>query len=453
VNLALAKKIFEKTKMVYNSAMPPERTRLNRRRFLQTSGASVAVGSLAWSGCASIKTAPKEGSPKTVALLATEVRRHSHAQHFIDRFLEGYGWNGRWHHPQVQLVSLYVDQFPDGDLAHDRSVRFGVPIYPSVEEALGRGGSKLAVDGVVVIGEHGKYPKNEKGQTLYPRYKWFKQIVQMFEESGRSVPVFNDKHLSTSWPECLEMVADSKRLKFPFLAGSSLPVTERIPSIDMPLGTPMRESLSICYGGVDSYDFHGLETAQCMSERRRGGEVGVRSIHALRGAKMWDRVAEREETRKLFFAALARSHTVRAPEGYTVYQPSIERARDVSPNAVGYFVEHTDGFRTTMLMCNGFVQDFTYAGLRDNGQIVSTQMHLPMPMQISTTADFFNPLVNHIETMVETGRAAYPVERALLTSGMTLFAVESLFRGQTEVLTPELAVRYRTTTESHFWRS
>jgi hypothetical protein len=413
----------------------------------------VAAGSLAWSGCTSVRTVPKADSPKTVALIATEVRRHSHAQHFIDRFLEGYGWQGRWHHPRVQLVSLYVDQFPEGDLARDRSLRFGVPIYSTVEEALGRGGSKLDVDGVVVIGEHGKYPKNEKGQTLYPRYKWFKQIVRMFEESGRTVPVFNDKHLSTTWLECAEMVADAKRLNFPFLAGSSLPVTERIPSIDLPLESRLRESLSICYGGVDSYDFHGLETAQCMSERRRGGESGVRSVQALRGQKMWDRVTEREETRKLFSGALARSHTVRAPEGYTIYPPSIERARVASRDGVGYFIEHNDAFRTTMLMCNGLVQDFTYAGLKDDGQIVSTQMHLPMPMQISTTADFFNPLVHHIESMVETGRAAYPVERTLLTSGMTLFAVESLFRGQIEVPTPELDVRYRSTPESHFWRS
>ena len=48
--------------------------------------------------------------------------------------------------------------------------------------------------------------------------------------------------------------------------------------------------MCVCYGGVDSYDFHGLETAQCMSERRRGGEVGivghtdVRASHAYNAA-------------------------------------------------------------------------------------------------------------------------------------------------------------------------
>ena len=309
------------------------------------------------------------------------------------------------------------------------------------------------MDGVVIIGEHGKYLRNEKGQTQYPRYKWFKQIVRLFEESGRAVPVFNDKHLSTSWPECAEMVADAQRLQFPFHAGSSLPVTERIPAIDLPLDTPLKESLCICYGGVDSYDFHGLETAQCMSERRRGGESGVRAIHAVRGSRMWDQLSARPDTVKLFLAALARSHTVRPPEGLTIAAPSLDRARRASADAVGYFIEHNDGFRTTMLLCNGLVQDFTYAGLKANGGVISTQMHLPMPMQISTTADFFNPLVNHIEAMVQTNRAPYPVERTLLTSGMTLFAVDSLHRGGVEVATPELNVHYRATRQSTFWRS
>ena len=41
-------------------------------------------------------------------------------------------------------------------------------IYPTIAEALTLGGSKLAVDGVVVVGEHGNYPRNEKGQTAIP---------------------------------------------------------------------------------------------------------------------------------------------------------------------------------------------------------------------------------------------------------------------------------------------
>ena len=419
----------------------------SRRKFIGASGgASLALGT----GCANY--ASRSSKAKKVAILATEVRKYAHAQHFIDRFLEGYGWQGRHHYPEVKLASLYVDQFPDRDLARDRSKRHGIPLYPTVEEALTLGGSKLAVDGVLIIGEHGKYPRNDKKQTLYPRYKWFKQIVKVFEESGRAVPVFNDKHLSTEWKECADMVADAKRLRFPFMAGSSLPVTWRIPAVEIPFESLLEESLCACYGGIDSYDFHGFETAQCMSERRAGGEAGVKSVHALRGEALWKRIDERDTTRKLLSSALARSHTCRGRPGYTYSIPDLGWVREAAADATGIFVEHADGFQTTMLLLNGLVQDFTYAGLARQA-ILSCQMYLPMPPSPATLADFFNPLVNHIEHMVSAGKVPYPVERTLLTSGMTLFGVESLHRGQVKIDTPEMVVPYRAQRNSAFWRS
>ena len=82
----------------------------------------------------------------------------------------------------------------------------------------------------------------------------------------------------------------------------------------------------------------------------------------------------------------------------------------------------------------------------------SCQMYLPMPPRYTTLADFFNPLVNHIEHMVLTGKVPYPVERTLLTSGMTLFGVESLHRGQVKIDTPEMRVAYQALPGSAFWR-
>ena len=424
---------------------------INRREFIVVTGAAGISGILAACQSPVIKTANRNPPRKKIALIGTVVRKYSHAQHFVDRFLEGYGWAGKWWHPSIDLVSLYIDQFPKGDVAHERSRRFRVPLYPTVEEALGAGKSGLNVDGVVIIGEHGNYPKNNFGQTLYPRYEWFKKVVHVFESNGRSVPVFNDKHLSTSWLECAEMVADSRRLQFPFLAGSSLPVTRRIPAIDFPWGTGLKESLSLCYGGIDSYDFHGLETAQCMSERRIGGETGVKSIQAFRGDSMWDKFCESRERKRLFFAALARSHSLSPSDGYSIPIPTIDWARKASPKAVGYFIEHLDGMKTTTLTCSGLVQDFTYAGLTTTDQIISCQMQLPMPPVVSTTADFFNPLVHYIEQMVNTGIAPYPVERTLLTSGMTLFSVQSLKSGSRLIETPDLNVAYLAPKASQFW--
>lgn len=431
----------------------------SRRGFLTRVVGCTAAGAAVRGGWAaaelpSVRTRSKTQRRLRVALLATEVRKHSHAQHFIDRLVEGYGWEGSHYRPGIDLASLYVDQFPTGDLARERSRRHGVPIYPTIAEALTLGGAKLAVDGVVIIAEHGNYPKNEKGQTLYPRYRFFKETVRVFEQSQRAVPVFNDKHLSTSWAECDEMVRDARRLDFAFLAGSSLPVTLRLPSVDLPWGLDLEESVCVCYGGVDSYDFHGLETAQCMSERRRGGETGIRSVWALRGAALWDALEQRTSTRDLVMAALSRSHTVRPPEGYGYLPPTAESLGRTCPDGVGYFIEHNDGLRTTMVMMNGLVQDFTYAGReRKRGTVVSCQMHLPMPGHIATTADFFNPLVRHIETTVVQRKPVYPPERTLLTSGMTLAAVESLHRGQVLVPTPEMSVTYEVGPESTFWRA
>lgn len=418
---------------------------LDRRKFIASATVALNFG---------VKTFAKTEPPrKKVAFIGTEVRRHSHAQHFLDRMTLGYSWKSDWQKPRVDVASIYIDLHPKGDLTPDRIKKHNLKDYPSIAEALTCGGSKLAVDGVVIIAEHGDYGRNEKGQSLYPRYEFFKQVVKVFEESGRSVPVFNDKHLSITWKNCAEMVDDSRRLGFPFLAGSSLPVTWRFPQIDMPHNTPLAESVCVGYGGVDSYDFHGLETAQCMSERRLGGEVGIKQVHALKGEALWKKLAkpEHEKTRALMVAALNRSHNLPVESGYPTDAVSFDWAQKVFPGMIGYFIEHRDGFKTTLFLAA--IRDFNYAGMRsDNGEIISCQMYLPMPTQSATTADFFSPLVRHIEDMVIENRAAYPVERTLLTSGMVIGGVESLYQGQIPYATPEMSVKYQVGPESHFRR-
>lgn len=424
-------------------------TGLNRRTFLM----GTTAATLASRTAARAMARPARAERKKVALIGTIDRPLSHAQHFLDRMILGYSWDGGWHDPDVDLVAIYMDQFPEGDLCRARSKRFGIPIYPTVAEALTRGTSKLAVDGVVLIGEHGDYPKNAKGQTLYPRYDFFQKTVKVFEDSGRSVPVFNDKHLSTDWGECVAMVETAKRLGFAFHAGSSLPVTWRLPSVDVPHGAALVESVCVGYGGVDSYDFHGLETAQCMSERRKGGEVGIKSVQALKGPKMWERVAQEPTTAKLLVSALTRSQSAPIVNGFFTDRITLDWARQTFPDGFAYFIEHRDGFKTTLFMMAP-IQDFTYAGLDGGtGKITSCQMYLPMPGRAASTADFFNPLIHHIEGMIQTGRAPYPVERTLLTSGMTLAAVDSLHQDGAVVETPQMEVRYQVPNESYYWRS
>jgi hypothetical protein len=420
---------------------------INRRDFVKTA----TVASLCAAGISNVAQASQ--ARKKIAFLGTDVFQHSHSQHFLDRLAMGSAKGGKWLEPMVEIASVYIDQFNENDLGKQRIARYKLPQFTTIEDALTLGGPRLAVDGVVIIAEHGKYPRNDMGQTLYPRYAWFKKVVKVFEASGKSVPVFNDKHLSTDWQQCVEMVADSKRLEFPFYAGSSLPVTWRHPDFELPINSPLRESACVAYGGVDSYDFHALETAQCFSERRRGGEVGIKSVHAARGDKLWALLEQpdRETTRKLFVSALCRSHHLPVEGGYPTAPVTYEWAKQTLPNTLGYLIEHRDGFRTAIYMTG--IRDFNYAGMRaDNGEIVGCQMYLPMPSQSATTADFFTPLIRNIEQMIVSGSTQYPVERTLLTSGMVIGGVRSLAAGETPVDTPEMEVVYQGPNESMHWR-
>jgi hypothetical protein len=387
---------------------------------------------------------------KRVAIVTTVWRYLSHAQHMGDRFLIGYPHNGRWHRPAIDVVALYVDQKPEGDQSAERAREFGFAVYPTIAETVRAGGDRLAVDGVVVIGEHGDYPRNEKGQILYPRYEFFEQVVRVFEEDGRSVPVFNDKHLSYSFDKASRMVAAAKRLGFPLLAGSSLPVTWRLPSVDVPLGALVAEALMVGVGGSDAMDYHALEAMQSMVERRRGGESGVRAVQLIEGAEVWKAGADGRWSRRLLEAALSRSTSrsgIGMEDGRTQDLAHSGELEQLVTEPAAYLVEYNDGLRATLLMLNGAVHDYTFAcRLRDDDQLVSTQFLLPVEPNVAYSAC----LMNKVEEMIAGGAAPYPAERTQLVCGILDRALDSKLKGGGRLPTPELNVRYRPPRTSQF---
>jgi hypothetical protein len=313
----------------------------------------------------------------------------------------------------------------------------------------------LAVDAVLIIGEHGNYPKSEWAQTKYPRYEFFKQVTHVFRQDGRTVPVFNDKHLSWKWEWAVEMVELSRAMKFPFLAGSSLPVSWRLPSIELPYGASVPEVLGVAMGGVDSYDFHALEVIQCMAERRRGGETGVVALQALRGEAVWRAMDAGSWTAggwdpKLFEACLSRSQTLTQPPTYSHRYPTNAQVREFVKDPVAYRFEYADGLKATMLLMNGLVNDFTFAArIKGEAAPLSTLFYLPPTPNVTYSAG----LMSKAERMFVTGKAPYPIERTLLTTGLVAAGMQSLAEGQRRIETPHLAVRYRAPRESAFLRA
>ena len=389
---------------------------------------------------------------KRMAIVTTEWRYHCHAWHMAERFLVGYPTQGHWHEPKLEVVSAYVDQFPEKDLSRQRSEEFGFPIYDSVAEALRCGGSELAVDAVLLIGEHGDYPKNEFGQTQYPRYELFKQITDVYRADGRSAPVFNDKHLSWKWDWAREMVDLSEELGFALAAGSSLPGTWRMPSIEMPANAPVEEMMSVAIGSMDSYDFHALEAIQCMAERRQGGETGVTAVQGLQGDAVWQAMAAGDWSKggwdaSLFEACLSRSQTLVQPESYSHRYPTQKQIQEWVKEPVAYRIEYVDGTRATMLLMNGLVGDFTFAA-RIGGQSapLSTLFYLPPVPNVMYSAE----LMAKAEATFMTGKSPCRIERTLLTSGLTEACVQSASTNQQRVETPHLHITYPVPAESTF---
>jgi hypothetical protein len=401
---------------------------VTRRDFLKAGGAGAVALPLATALFAAAPVRPR------LAVVTTIYHLNSHADHIVGRFLKGYTLRGRHHQPEHEVVSMYVEQSGERDLSAGLARKFGFRLCRDIPQALTLGSGRLAVDGVLLIAEHGDYPENELGQKLYPRHEMLSQIVEVFRSSGRSVPVFNDKHLSYSWEKARQMVDWSRELGFPLQAGSSLPVTFRLPELEFPLGTRFEQALAVAFSHPDIYGFHLLETLQCHVERRAGGETGVRAVQALSGEAVWAAGLAGAWSHELLEEALSRSHTV-----------NIGRLRDNVREPIAFLLEYRDGFKAQALLLNGHVEDFTFAArVAGKKGAASTMHYLPGRPAVK----FFDGLVWNIERMFAAGRAVIPVERTLLVSGALEALLKSRHQKGARLETPHLDVAYQAPEDS-----
>jgi hypothetical protein len=341
---------------------------------------------------------------------------------------------------------------PMSDLSRARSQQFGFRLCSNIPEALRCGGDRIAVDAVLTIVEQDDYPSNDRGQILLPSYDFFQQCVQVFEDEGNAVPYFNHKQLSFSFDQAQSMVKTASRLRFPLLAGSSLPVTWRLPDVDIPLGAEVEEAVMVGVGASDGMDFDALEALQCMLERRKGGETGVKAVQLIEGDDVWAAGNAGRWSRELLSSALSRSDT---PLGLTVLDGRTQDlvASGVLPqlvkNPAAYCIEYKDGTRATLLLLNGAIMDFNISARVAGHGLVSTQFFLPPAPNVTYSAC----LAAKIEQMFQTRSAAYPVERTLLTSGVLEACLNSRHRLNQRLETPQLAISYQPPAEPQYART
>ncbi len=350
----------------------------------------------------------------------------SHARTIVGKYLFGFNEDGNDPKPNGQVVSLYTHQTPADDISRQWCQQTGIPWFRSIHEALTIGTDELAVDGVMLVAEHGDYEFNDKEQKLYPRFELFLQIADTFRRTGRSVPVFNDKHLSYRWTNAKRMVELSEELDFPFMAGSSLPVNYRYPEIEFPHGARAQHGVVVAPGPIDSYGFHMLEAVQCLIERREGGETGVAAVQCLEGKAIWEFLDSTPWAQKLFDAAVACS------------QGPVSDPREDDKAAL-FRVWYRDGVETAIFRLPEAASDFCVAvDVAEQDEPLATMMWKNRRDNRS-----FDSLILQADQMYETGKASYPIQRTLLVSGILDLVLESRIAGHQRIETPQLDVAYQ----------
>ena len=147
---------------------------MNRRTFLATTiGASAAAAN----------------RRARIAAIITAYYRNPHADVFIGNMLRGFYWDGKPHTSELEIAAMHLEQTPANDIGRAEADHHGIPLKATVREAI-----SPDLQGVALIGEHGDYPTNEKGQKLYPRYELMEQsstpiapIAELFRCSWTSI--------------------------------------------------------------------------------------------------------------------------------------------------------------------------------------------------------------------------------------------------------------------------
>lgn len=376
------------------------------------------------------ETAPR--SPKTVAVLTTEYRHNSHADVIASRLVLTDRLDGTGKESPLRMASVYTDQRPPNDISRLLAASHRFRIATNIADALTLGTGSLAVDGVLLIAEHGSYPKSPTGNTRYPKRRFWDEMLSVFRKSGRVVPVFVDKHLADTWEDAKHLYDTARELGIPIMAGSSVPGSWRRPPLAPVPGEPLEDVLILSYGSTDHYGFHALECLQSVVEGRRGGETGVRAVRMTTGDGVWTALGERRVDPELLAAALGR--LVEGPMTVSGLRGKVEKP-------ILWEIEYLDGLRARVLELNGAIQGWSGAWRRPADRtVVATQFWT----QEARPAAHFTLLLNGIESMVLNGRPAWPVERTLMSSGLLDALLQSGVQSGRTLPTPWLGWGYST---------
>ena len=364
---------------------------------------------------------------KRVSAIITEYWDICHADVIITKMLEGFTMDGYDYTSSIEIVSMYIDKFPENDISRNLSAKHNVPIYTSIESALKCGRDTFDLDGIIIIGEHGDYPKNEFNQILYPRRVFFEACLDVMLEAEHIVPVYSDKGFAVIKEDIDWVYEKVKQHHIPFFSSSVVPFAHQYPgSQPPPAGAPLYRMFGFAYGDVERYTYHTLEMMQSLAERRAYGESGIEAVRSYEGDAAIAKLVSADWNR--LYRSLGSFNNL----------SNLDTFPSSLTEPIFFEVDYADGLKSGILYAGQDIKDFVSAyQMYEDSEPFCTEFYL----QVGKPYIHFGLLVLEIEKFFHTGRPPFPVERSLLTTGALDALMKSLHFKQ-EIMTPELQIRY-----------
>lgn len=373
-------------------------------------------------------------SPRKIAFILEDFALQTPAQQLLDRFLLGYRRDGGFHKLEgVQTTFTHAPTGGEGRVRGNRADEANVLLQQRVTDF----GLKRADDVASAVREADAIVIVSKSAAAAPAESLVNAAVT---NARRGVFCFVFGALAPNLATARTFAALATARQIKLASGTTLPVTWRLPQVDLPARAAVNEALIVVQGASPLAELHALDGLLPLLERRAGGERGVRQVKFLAGRELWKAGDRREWSWPLLSSALSRSDS---PQGDTITDG---RTQDLvglglvpklATDPRGWLIEHADGLRSTLFALDGVVADYNFAVRLADGNEISAQLfRAPVPAQ-----EHFSPLAAVLEDFFRTGEPPWPAARGLLTAGLLDACRQSALQPGTWLRTPELVTR------------
>jgi hypothetical protein len=337
-----------------------------------------------------------------IAFIFDEFVHGSPGQHLLDRFLIGYPKELGFHRPSVETISVYAASTRASHGLRERELEFGLTRASSMESALANA-SAVAV----VMAMNASEQKARRSEV----------VAQALARAPAKARCFVYGPLANRFEEAKEIVSGISKRGGALVAGTALPLTCRLPEIELPLDTPLKEALIVVQGEFPEAEFLGVEGLLPILERRRGGESGLRRLQFLTGRSVFSAGDHGAWSWPLLSSALSRSNNPLGwsdLDGRTQDLVGTGQVKKLARAPRALLLEHQDGLQSAVLVLNGVVGDINFAAKTADGSLWSTQLYRPPPPM----SHEFSKLAGALELFFMTGKEPWPARRNILEAGI-----------------------------------